>query len=846
MYDDASFYTFVPAAQPQENQWVSRNRKRTSTIQKRESAAADTNQVEDDLSNIMVEESTNSPSKATIARRAKSYSDFYEAAKAQLGEDAVSESKPVPGSQIKTELEFMDWYSSLEDDLLSLSNDKYQNHLDQLNLQISHLDSILDGTSSTLDLLSSLSSSFRAVQAQTTAFQKQCEGLLTEQKRLTTLADGIGENLQYYGYLEPITRRLNAPSAGNFVRGQDFSEMLTHLDECLRYMKKHLNQKEAEIYRSRYNILLTRALTLIRTDFVGSLRDVANDVSKRIADRQLNDTTMSALLYAKFRTGAPDLKRLGIEIQKRAELPADAEPGSESEYQSLMNELYTAYSSTRARLVLPILRKRISEIALAPSSATDLVAFSRSSISYIQGICMDEYDLWNEWFEGQENLYDFLESICEPLYDHLRPRIIHEIQLLKLCELCTLLQTRYMDEEDEEEQANDDQLDFSSLIHPALEDAQTRLVFRTQAILRDEIEYYKPKPEDIDYPARIRKVPLSGKKDGSRVANGSGIQKTSTLVEREGDLADEKDFSFDFGTEAAFEGWYPTLRKAIWLLSRIYRLVNSTVFDDLAHRIVHQTTLSLHQASTQIATKSTLPDSQLFLIKHLLILKQQIVAFDIEYVTPDVSLDFSTITNTFWELRSRGGLFNPRNLVRLVGSGLIPRVVENMLDAKVELDGRLRTVINDYVASSASKTTTSVAVSMTEKRSFDAAAAVRTLRDSIVKEVPVLRAKLDEYLPDARTKETLVAAVQDQVMQNYEDFCEALEQRAAVGNDKKVVSKHGKGREDGVWDSDTFAEWMEGVFQVRMMPGMMEDGTEEEEDENNGDSSSTGSMTTGR
>jgi len=34
--------------------------------------------------------------------------------------------------------------------------------------------------------------------------------------------------------------------------------------------------------------------------------------------------------------------------------------------------------------------------------------------------------------------------MCEPLYDYIRPKIIHETNLIKLCELCTLLQTRYM------------------------------------------------------------------------------------------------------------------------------------------------------------------------------------------------------------------------------------------------------------------------------------------------------------------------------------------------------------------------------------------------------------------
>lgn len=45
----------------------------------------------------------------------------------------------------------------------------------------------------------------------------------------------------------------------------------------------------------------------------------------------------------------------------------------------------------------------------------------------------------------------FLEGVCKPLYDKLRPKITAETQLVKLCELCTLLQSRYMrDLEDRE------------------------------------------------------------------------------------------------------------------------------------------------------------------------------------------------------------------------------------------------------------------------------------------------------------------------------------------------------------------------------------------------------------
>ena len=322
---------------------------------------------------------------------------------------------------------------------------------------------------------------------------------------------------------------------------------------------------------------------MIRVHFVGGLRSIALDVSRRIADKQLNDATMSALLYAKFRVGASELKEVAQEIRKRAVLPAGTEPGSEVEYQSLMNELYTSYSTTRGRLVIPLVRKKINDIASTPSTSKELVPFARSSTGYIRGVCADEYDLWREWFEEEDGLYDFLESVCEPLYDHLRPRTIHESQLLKLCELCTLLQTRYMHDQDEDiEPLEANQLNFSVLIQPALEDAQTRLVFRTQAILRDEIERYKPKPEELDYPARNRRVSLSGTKSHASTTSGrkgsiaepvTPMPKTPRVVE-EGDSPSGR---WGFDTEAAFEGWYPTLRKAIWLLSRIYRLVNVSV-----------------------------------------------------------------------------------------------------------------------------------------------------------------------------------------------------------------------------------------------------------------------------
>ena len=179
-------------------------------------------------------------------------------------------------------------------------------------------------------------------------------------------------------------------------------------------------------------------------------------------------------------------------------------------------------------------------------------------------------------------------------------------------------------------------------------------------------------------------------------------------------------------------------------------------------------------------------------------------------MTPEVGVDFSGITNTFWELRERGGLFNPGNLVRLVGSGLMPQVIENMFDAKAELDAQLRTVIGDFTSGFAARMTAPVSESASSSASFEASKAVKNTRSALEREVKMLRTKLGEYLDDARTRDTLAGAIQDQAISNYEDF---FDRHVSKDQTKSVASsKKGKGRGDEVWDPDTFADWTTTIF----------------------------------
>jgi hypothetical protein len=166
----------------------------------------------------------------------------------------------------------------------------------------------------------------------------------------------------------------------------------------------------------------------------------------------------------------------------------------------------------------------------------------------------------------------FLEGLCDYLYDHLRPRILHESSLETLCSVCTVLQALMVqdvsaDFGEDDDVFSPDTPDFSpfgygqghepadyfsasprgsrrgsfrvsprttpggggfryagsirsnnshrkqkprkplSRLHTemVLQDAQTRLVFRAQALLQADVQYYAAKDGDLDYPAKLEK-----------------------------------------------------------------------------------------------------------------------------------------------------------------------------------------------------------------------------------------------------------------------------------------------------------------------------------------------------
>lgn len=160
-----------------------------------------------------------------------------------------------------------------------------------------------------------------------------------------------------------------------------------------------------------------------------------------------------------------------------------------------------------------------------------------------------------------------------------------------------------------------------------------------------------------------------------------------------------------------------------------------------------------------------------------------------------------------------------------------------MLDAKAEVDARLRQSINDFTGQFVARMTSPIDTKAGKKVPLqEAPARTAKVRQNVEKDVSFLRFKLSEYISDARTREMLVQAVMESVTQAYEDWYDA-----AYSPTNGARSSKGKGREDGVWDPDVFGEWACGVFKVGVLRAN-DEGSASSESDDDGSTSSMGAV----
>ncbi|KAJ9168109.1 hypothetical protein P3X46_019672 [Hevea brasiliensis] len=576
-------------------------------------------------------------------------------------DSAFGDSQAIEAVLVNTN-QFYKWFTDLESALKSEAEEKYQHYVNTLTERIQTCDDILHEVDETLDLFNELQLQHQAVATKTKTLHDACDRLLVEKQRLIEFAEALRSKLHYFDELENIAR--NFYSAKVNVGSENFLPLLKRLDECISYVESNPQYAESSVYLLKFRQLQSRALGMIRSHVLSVLKGASSQVQAAIRSTGGNKTSVSegveaSVIYVRFKAAANELKPILEEIESRS---------SRKEYAQVLAECHKLYCEQRLSLVKGIVLQRVSEFAKKEA----LPSLTRSGCAYLMQVCQLEHQLFDHFFPSSSEDISGLAPLLDPLstflYDTLRPKLIHETNIDLLCELVDILKVEVLGEQLSRRSES------LAGLHPTLErilaDIHERLTFRARTHIRDEIANYIPSNEDLDYPAKLEQ---------------SVEKKPETTSVEE--------------TANVFRTWYPPLEKTLSCLSKLYRCLEPSVFTGLAQEAVEVCSLSIQKASKLIAKRTTAMDGQLFLIKHLLILREQIAPFDIEFSVTYKELDFSHLLEHLRRiLRGQASLFDWSRSTSLART-LSPRVLESQVDAKKELEKSLKATCEEFIMS---------------------------------------------------------------------------------------------------------------------------------------------------
>ncbi|KAM1587534.1 conserved oligomeric Golgi complex subunit 3-like isoform X2 [Malus sylvestris] len=557
--------------------------------------------------------------------------------------------------------QFYKWFTDLEAALKSETEEKYRHYVDTLTERIQTCDGILGQVADTLELFNELQNQHQAVATKTRTLHDACDRLLIEKQRLIEFSEALRSKLNYFDELENITTNFYSPNMN--VLHENFLPLLKRLDECISYVESNPQYAESSVYLLKFRQLQSRALGMIRSHVLSVLKGASSQVQAAIRSSGGNNTSVSegveaSVIYVRFKAAASELKPVLEEIESRA---------SRKEYTQILTECHKLYCEQRLSLVRGIVHQRISEFAKKEA----LPSLTRSGCAYLMQVCQLEHQLFVHFFPSSAEDVSSLAPLIDPmstyLYDTLRPKLIHETNVDFLCELVDILKAEVLGEQ--LSRRTESLAGLRPTLERILADVHERLTFRARTHIRDEIANYFPLDEDLDYPAKLE---------------GSAAHQLETTS------ADEN---------LVFKTWYPPLEKTISCLSKLYRCLEPEVFTGLAQEVVEVCSESIQKAGKLITKRSSPMDGQLFLLKHLLILREQIAPFDIEFSVTHKELDFSHLLEHLRRiLRGQASLSDWSRSTSLART-LSPRVLESQIDAKKELEKSLKTTGEEFIMS---------------------------------------------------------------------------------------------------------------------------------------------------
>ena len=193
-----------------------------------------------------------------------------------------------------------------------------------------------------------------------------------------------------------------------------------------------------------------------------------------------------------------------------------------------------------------------------------------------------------------------LGLLCSALHRTIRRGLVSILDLDILCQIVNVLR-----EERTAANSSPTTLAASRAISGVIQDAQERLIYCANSTMHKEVVKFKPTAADLNYPGKLL---------------GDNPHDTNNA-----ETADSKDAPLPSVNDAVaaqlkvYESWFPPMRSVLRVLSKIFRVVEPRIFEDIALQAVQACTKSLKDGSIHIRNKSGQVHADLFLVKHLLV-----------------------------------------------------------------------------------------------------------------------------------------------------------------------------------------------------------------------------------
>lgn len=529
------------------------------------------------------------------------------------------------------------------------------NFMTALDLNITQLHNYQRMLGTIFEQLDDVENKYLYINQSTGDFSKQSLALMKKEQEMNEKYQSINLILKNFENLNQITEKLSIPSTSKLIKSKTFNKILNDLNSSLNFIniEDFKDFKNIDTYKIKFRQCMTRVLTIIKDYLVKELRKIEAGIkSSTNNDQEL----INISVYAEFDGYKDSFNDVYYNFPNLIDIfMKRIVENDEVEYQGLLMEVFRCYFQIRLGLI---------QFDDWKFDTVDLIKFTQDNLSVIKKLLHKELNCFKNFFGINdipefisELIYGYFKDLTEPFYDTIRLKILKEQNIESLCQLTTLLQNYYEYEESTEE------INLQEILNPILNNVQSRLIFRIQLYIDNKLLPYKPTPDDLKM---------------------GHTKKLNNLNEEFQDNL--------------FPELYLPLGKALTILSNIYELINSVVFDDLAHYIVHNCIQILQNSLKVSESNLGKINSKLFYLKNLIILKVQLNNFDIKFIRNDYSIDFTSGFNDLYNVIRNGEILVTLNsgVFELIKKSL-PKIINNMIDAKLEIELEINNLINELL-----------------------------------------------------------------------------------------------------------------------------------------------------